>query len=301
MRDPKKTQQPIIGVVAVMSDCCELGTYTLPTSYVKSLEASGARVVPIVPNLHRTKTDYLEIFQCINGLLIPGGTGTPTGLQVAVTQTVWEFYQLAVEHFDLNGVYFPIWGTCLGQEIMATLASGGPTVNCLSHCKFPTGSYQTDLLLESRSSRMLSGLDENLLQAVANEPLSPHIHSYCVSVADFQANNNLSQTFKIVGTNTDKLGLEFVTMMEGRRYPFYATLSHPEKVCYQWNPNYKYDRSINAIRFAQHLMNFFVQESCRNAHHFASYEVEQKSLIANYHPVFTAPLDLMSDQSYYFS
>jgi len=43
----------------------------LSSSYVKLLEQSGARVVPIRYNL--PENQLIKLFTCINGLIIPGG------------------------------------------------------------------------------------------------------------------------------------------------------------------------------------------------------------------------------------
>ena len=40
----------------------------------------------------------------------------------------------------------------------------------------------------------------------------------------------------ILATNTDKDGLEFISALEAKDYPFYATQFHPEKIAYEWAP-----------------------------------------------------------------
>ncbi|KAL3219016.1 hypothetical protein MRX96_031173 [Rhipicephalus microplus] len=69
------TDRPIIGIVAQRLyshtfDTNRVSTY-IGASYVKYVEASGGRVVPIFVN--RTKAYYERLFNSVNGVLLPGG------------------------------------------------------------------------------------------------------------------------------------------------------------------------------------------------------------------------------------
>jgi gamma-glutamyl hydrolase len=39
-----------------------------------------------------------------------------------------------------------------------------------------------------------------------------------------------------LATNLDKEGVEFISAMEAKNYPFYATQFHPEKTANEWTP-----------------------------------------------------------------
>lgn len=93
---------------------------------MKALESAGAQVVPIKYDWDEEK--LLEVFEGLNGLLFPGG-GTEL---IKTTGGITEFtdYALAAKNImkiarDINdrGVYFPVWGTCLGYELMILAAS----------------------------------------------------------------------------------------------------------------------------------------------------------------------------------
>ena len=95
-------------------------TSYLPTSYVKWLEQSGAKVVPIKYNLpfHEIKT----ILKQVNGILFPGG---------AIDRHYHKHLHLYIKNFKLiydycveennKGNYFPIWATCLGFEFLCVM------------------------------------------------------------------------------------------------------------------------------------------------------------------------------------
>merc|ERR1711964_953514 len=66
----------------------------------------------------------------------------------------------------------------------------------------------------------------------------------------------------------DKQGKEFVSIVESKDYPFYATQWHPEKNVYEWNYEEVIDHTMNAIAIAQNLANFFVSEARKNERQF---------------------------------
>ncbi|KAI2662278.1 Gamma-glutamyl hydrolase [Labeo rohita] len=104
IRTPIKTnERPIIGVLAqdVYDPQPQKNSY-IAASYVKFLESAGARVVPLI-------------------VLFPGG-----GVSLessGYSKAAGIFYRLALEA-NSNGDYFPIWGTCLGFELLTLLTSG---------------------------------------------------------------------------------------------------------------------------------------------------------------------------------
>ena len=80
---------------------------------MKFIEAAGARVVPILTE--ESDEYYEKVYNCINGLLLPGGgqsLATSSYAKLATKFMAWS------RKTSENGGYFPIWGTCLGFEQM---------------------------------------------------------------------------------------------------------------------------------------------------------------------------------------
>mmetsp|Transcript_18847 Transcript_18847/g.29186 ORF Transcript_18847/g.29186 Transcript_18847/m.29186 type:complete len:166 (-) Transcript_18847:22-519(-) len=82
------------------------GNHNIVASYAKWLESAGARSIAIYANA--TDEDVDDIFQQINGLLMPGGMD-------AGPQAEKRLYQLAKEANE-NGETFPILGICWGFQ-----------------------------------------------------------------------------------------------------------------------------------------------------------------------------------------
>ncbi len=72
-----QNNRPIIGVMAQSTKgegFEKLGQSYIAASYIKFLESSGARVVPIMNDLNEDETE--KLFYSINGALFPGEVST---------------------------------------------------------------------------------------------------------------------------------------------------------------------------------------------------------------------------------
>ena len=55
-------------------------------------------------------------------------------------------------------------------------------------------------------------------------------------------------------------GLQYISAVEAKKYPFYAVQFHPEKNIYEWTVKENIPHSIEAMESAQYFANFFVNE-----------------------------------------
>ncbi|KAH6942182.1 hypothetical protein HPB50_001751 [Hyalomma asiaticum] len=119
--------RPIIGILAQEVYPCAMCTTRNQTyiaaSYVKFVEQAGARVAPIF--VERERSYYVNIFNSVNGILLPGGDVDALHSSYGKAGTI--LYELAMEAHK-NGTHFPLWGTCLGLELLARVAVGGQQV-----------------------------------------------------------------------------------------------------------------------------------------------------------------------------
>ena len=81
--------------------------------------SGGARVVPVI--IGKDEEYYRQIFNGINGLLLPGGNAPLSG-PGGFASVGGLFYEWAKEAND-HGDFFPIWGTCNGFELLTVLSS----------------------------------------------------------------------------------------------------------------------------------------------------------------------------------
>lgn len=286
--------RPVIGVLTqIVSDDImkPFGRTYIPDSYVNYIESGGSRVMPI--RLTLSDAEYESIFKKINGLFFIGGA---TDLQTSDFARVAKiFYKLALTANDA-GDFFPIWGTCMGMQLLTVLVA---EENLLSETTAENVALPLNLTTEADSSKMFQGFPKELIKALTEEPLTGNFHRFGVTVKAFQENEKLSSFFSLLSTNTAENGAQFVSTIEGKRYPFYGVQWHPEVNRFQWDRRLNFPHSSHAVQLSSLLAEFFVNEVRKSLHHFGSPEEEDSSLIYKFTPVYTANFTAY-EQIYFF-
>lgn len=130
--------------------------------------------------------------------------------------------------------------------------------------------------------------------------MTPNFHHFCLTKENLTA-FGLDDDWRVLSVNDDEYGLEFVSTMEHRRYPYYGVQFHPEKNLYEWIINRNISHTSTAIRAAQYFGNFFIDETRRSQNRFAGgVEEENRVLIYNYQTNFTALVKSAYEQCYLF-
>ncbi|XP_057688177.1 gamma-glutamyl hydrolase [Corythoichthys intestinalis] len=273
--------RPVIGILTqIVSDevMKQYGSTYIPASYVKYIESAGCRVMPI--KLTLTTAEYKNIFSRINGLLLIGGASNLETSDFARVAKI--FYQLAVEANDA-GDYFPVWGTCLGMQLLTVLVSGH---NLLENVTAENVALSLNFTRAAFSSRMFAAFPKELMKALQEEPLTGHFHHYGITVKAFMQNKELMDFFSVISTNVGQNGAHFVSTIEGKKYPFYGVQWHPEVNRFQWDSKLSFPHSSHAVQLSSLLAQFFVNEGRRSLHNFDDPEKEALALIYNYMPIF---------------
>ena len=120
-------QNPVIGVYTQIDEYNEpstkelLSTY-ISTAYVKYVWMSGAQVVPIFA--FSNQSDIEAVLRKVNGVLFTGGAGED---EITIDNNRWVKNANFILQWAINqnkqGNVFPIWGTCLGFELLTYLTS----------------------------------------------------------------------------------------------------------------------------------------------------------------------------------
>jgi len=271
---------PVIGILTQpITDGSK--QHYLAASYVKYIESAGARVVPIFFDATTAELDIL--FAGMNGMVYTGG-GSSFQPGTQYYKTGHYLYQKAIAA-QKAGDYFPLWGTCLGFEFLSCLTAEDFSI---LHSGFDSHNLPIPLNMTSlaQSSRMLGGFPSNIFNALATQPITMNNHQAGVFPSVFRSNSKLSAFYNVLSTNRDRKGIEFVSTIEAKSAPVYATQWHPEKNAFEWTPNENLPHTASAVRAAQYVANFFVDEARKNNHTFSS-SVLTPRLIYNWSPVFT--------------
>lgn len=264
-------------------------------SYVKFVEAAGARVVPIFVNRDR---DYYEhIMRSINGILFPGGA-VAIDESSAFGRAGKIIHEIAKEMNEAGDV-FPLWGTCLGFELMMGLAANGQEIR--AECDALNTANYLKLDPDYADGYLLRHLPKRLLKSITTEPLTSNFHHYCITPKNFTA-FGVDKTYRALAYSADRRGVEYIAAAEAYNYPFFAVQFHPEKSPYEWTTKAGHDHiphSSTAIDTANYFAQVFVNYARRNNHHFADDAEEAVSLIYNFSPIYTGQYSSL-EQMYIF-
>ena len=290
-----QTNRPIIGVFAQSTTKFPLHTYGksyIAASYVKYLESSGARVVPIMNDL--TEEEIIKLIYSINGVFFPGGRDNLKSSGFAKTTRI--IFNLAKKLND-NGDYFPLWGTCLSFQYLAYLVNNN-LHSTISRTDSSNLSLPLNLSQGYHNSRMFRDIPEDLANSLV--PITMHSHYFSITEKTFSKSQKLKDFFKVLSRNKDRKGVEFVSTFEAKIYPFYGTQWHPEKNSFEWVPDESIPHEAISVKAAQYMSNFFVNEARYSKHKFRTIEEEQSAIIYNYCPIYTGNISTFQ-QCYIFN
>lgn len=273
---PVKTSlnsRPIIGILTQPGP--QSNQQYIAASYVKYLESAGARVVPIFYN--QTSETLATLLTSLNGVLFTGGSASlsPTGT----------FYKSAKLIFDTltrsydAGVTIPLWGTCLGFELIHNIVAGEDVLGSVDAENY---TVPLQFLPNYQSSKMFGSASSPVLINLETLPITMNNHQFSVYPSTYDANKTkLSSFFNMLSKNVDRQGVEFVSSVEGIKYPVFATQWHPEKPQFEW-VNEVINHSNEATEAMQYIANFLVSQARLNNQTFPTTQAENAALIYNY-------------------
>ncbi|CAG2113023.1 unnamed protein product, partial [Medioppia subpectinata] len=252
----------------------------IAASYVKYLEGAGARVVPIMVN--QTDEYYKRMIEMTNGLLLPGGDVDlrTSGYALASAQLI------KYAHANASRPY-PIWATCQGFEFLALFMSKLPD---LPLCSAYDVALPLNMTMGFKESRLFSGADPTIIEILQKEAVTHNYHYMCLTMDQYNSSPELKSTFKILSTNVDLNGVEFVSTWESvsTERPIYGVIWHPEHNAYEFDSHKHIPHTANAVLVAQFMANFFVNECRKVWTPPIAVTDEMAMLIYNYQLLYTA-------------
>jgi len=201
----------------------KIGLITLPRhpnvdNYVRWIEMSGATVQVIPYNV--SKKTLQDTLSQVNGVVWTGGaieTNHYTEKQrMTFLTTLQNCFGLAIEYND-QGRNFPIWGSCLGFELLVLLGSHYPLTQLFDHIQTHERNGQDPIEFTSEPSRLKRWFPAKLRKEMAKIPCATHHHKLGFDIHPLPH-------IRIVSADSG-----FVNMIEYKAYPFYGVQFHPER------------------------------------------------------------------------
>jgi len=290
------TQAPIIGMLTLpvaWKHQLKYGSASFAASYVRWIEAGGARVAPI--HYDSSPEELYSLLGSVNGVVWTGGlvdfnptADDPEGSKyLATTQAILEYVLARNE----GGTYYPFWATCLGFERLTQLLARDVNSTIIDKVDAENLDINLNLTPSGWLSRMFGGMSYELFKEVASPwgHLAFNNHGLGITPEKFKASAAYDY-LSILSIDPDRNGKEFVSTVEGRSMPIYGSQWHPEKAAWEWDTRLRLSHVEHAVEFSSYLGSYFVNECKYNNHTFASPEAEARALIYNWVPVPTGPI-----------
>jgi gamma-glutamyl hydrolase len=258
----------------------------IAASYIKWLEAGGARAVAIPYDASDDVLD--ELFGQIHMVFLPGGD--------AVLSPAISYMLNKVHESNHGGNAFPVWGTCLGMELLLIhFGQGGeplvenydaenmslPLLNVVvpdsqQQSKFkranPRDEYEP---FADDSTHYRSLYDDPAVYRIATtQSVTLNNHKKGMSPERFLINQNLTDLWQITSTNVDRQNQSFVSTIEPiepEKYPYYGVQYHPEKNMFEYAfydgttvPYEVIAHSPDAIEFSYRMARYAVSLAQRS-------------------------------------
>ncbi|XP_066362187.1 gamma-glutamyl hydrolase 2-like [Miscanthus floridulus] len=294
--DPAVYDRPVIGIVSHPGDGAggrisnTTATSYIGASYVKFVEAAGARVIPLVYN--EPEERLLEKLSLLNGVLFTGGSAK----QGVYFETIKKVFQYVLDKNDA-GEPFPLFAQCLGFELVSMIVSKDNNIletfdaqNQASTLQFP--SYALE-------GSVFQRFDPGLIKKVSTSCLVMQNHRYGISPKRYRENGALSSFFKILTTSPDENGKVYVSTVQANNYPITCTQWHPEKAIFEWRKP-MIPHSEDAVQVTQHFANHFISQARKSPNRPPADKVLD-NLIYNYSPTFSGKKSKSFEEVYIFA
>ena len=226
----KKKNKYIIGIVTVPLTPTKKFYKVCGDSYISSrhitwLKENGFETL-YIPYDTKNLEEYLDK---VHGVYLPSG-GAFSGTQMTYYRCCKNIINYSIKTND-RGVYFPLWGCCMGFQQMLIVADGNDNVKDFlqNFDSFKNLMCKIKITKEGKLSKIVKGIDKSILKRIQKEKCTLNNHFMGVTPSKFKRIKLINDFYKIVGTSKDRKGKEFIAILEARNYPFFAVQWHPER------------------------------------------------------------------------
>uniref|UniRef100_A0A6C0C3H0 folate gamma-glutamyl hydrolase n=1 Tax=viral metagenome TaxID=1070528 RepID=A0A6C0C3H0_9ZZZZ len=303
--------QPVIGILTIplsnwLGDNITLNSKKvksyLPAAYVRWIENSGARVVPI--QYTATAPIIKSYLSQINGLVICGNISPVNyatmdkNTEIEVEVLRWMKAEFTIFEWakkqNNNGIYFPVMGVGMGYEELIFMNLMTKYYDGISDSKsamdFDNSEIPSDEMVKASNSYSASPFILTDTPGIfAKELTKEEIQLFsskniCYTTPGWAMNPKGEKIKKIkdfldinsLGRN-QKLKTEYINAYSFKDYPFYGVAFHPEAVIYSWVEEMIPQTDVGVI-FSNKISEIFVNECRKNTTQLSSNDI----LIYNY-------------------
>ena len=212
-----ETDRPVIGIVSMPIQYRKIieniniakDKLHIDAAFVKLLEGAGARVVPLLEKFDDTKIQ--TIFGLINGVLLPGG------LEDIIESNYQRISKLAFQYSiskSKTGETWPVLGICRGFQMLFTIFDEGKDLEIATDAL--NLSLPLEFTKEANTSRLMAHAPPRIWKYLKEENITFNLHIHGFTPGSIRNDDKLNKHWRIISTNKDRKGKEFISTMEGQ-------------------------------------------------------------------------------------
>ena len=146
----------------------------------------------------------------LNGVILPGGDADVSDSGYArVSKQVINFSKKMAK----KGIKFPVLGICRGAQMMMLAEA---KKDFLIETDSLNLSIPLDFTDESKESRLFGNAPKGLLRSLSKRSITMNAHALGIPTISFYNNTELMKKFRVISTNYDRNGTQFVSTFEGK-------------------------------------------------------------------------------------
>lgn len=307
------TDSPIIGIVGLpQSEGCitrrrgappppDSGRSCFAAYYSLWLAQAGARVVPLRYNM--TADEVAWYAARLNGVLFTGGELDMT-LQETYVKTARLWLAAATDPAHASDP-LAVWGTCQGFQLLHVLVANDTAALCTNCFDADDISWPLNFTSAALTHSLYGNISRSSYHDFASQPISMNYHVSGIDpqlyapASPFPA---LRRFFAMLSTNVDRKvvpllsasglvltavqGRPFVSSVQAREYPIFATQFHPERPAFSFSDAPDDEGLVHtraAVQANNELAQVFVDVARRSSRSFGSFAAALPHLL--YHLV----------------
>ena len=217
IRKSFKTDRPTIGVLTMANNDKKLlrdiphatDTTYVSSSYVKLIEAGGARAVPLIADM--PNDELKKVIESINGVILSGGDGKLYNSHYdKVAKMVYDY---SIKKKEEEGEHWPILGICRGSQILPVFTE---KKDFLQHTDSKNYSIPLEFYGEYKKSKLFGHASDGVIETLKNKPITINAHKFSLLSEYFLKSKVLTDFYRVISLNDDKEGIRFVSTYEGK-------------------------------------------------------------------------------------
>ena len=303
-------KKPIIGILTapVKKEFDHIALSYLYKSYIQWAKIGGLRIVPLQFNLPKHILKIL--LKQINGVIMVGGSVSnlkdhdyTTYKQYIETSSYIVNY---AKNQNNSNNYYPLFSICLGFEILGILTqdksvkkAGDKFINKLSIDNI-RNTGKGNLFFTDNETRIKSIFTDKEIKLFEKNPCVYYYHNMSFDLSKPYM-KDIEKEYLIVSTDKKK-NITYPTAFEHKKYPFYATLFHPEKPLFINTKNMPKGKFVKIV--STKLIKFFSDECKKNKNKWIGGNRSTDFFIENYslydNKTIKKPMYLFGEKDQYY-